>query len=146
MHSPDPRSAREDIYGAIMADYADDHRRVMEAWQAWEANPAANPEAAEKIKAYHSLEGMREREGNKADDLIRQALDYFEPGTMTAEDLVVLVSYAGRTFGPQALFVTDRHGLLHPEAYRQAVPYVWGLAEFPGMAMETGDWRRLWRK
>jgi hypothetical protein len=94
-----------------------------------------------------TLQEMGQRASDRADRLINAALTEFaRTRSMSADTMLDLLGYVGRVYGPRALFMCDYFKALAPDAYAEAVPTVWSLAEYPGRAMSRQDWRKLWAK
>lgn len=96
---------------------------------------------------FGGLEEGKQREAEHANTLIGAAVAEFMGSKAMTEKMVSrMLVYAGRIYGPRIMFGLDHYDCVEPEAYAELVPYVWGLAEYPGLSLNKTDWMRLWRK
>jgi hypothetical protein len=100
--------------------------------------------------SHNSLGGIEEtkaRESEHADALITSAINQFRGERSMDFSLIVrLTRLAGRIYGPRTLYALDRTACIDPSAYERLVPYVWSIAEFPGLSLNKRDWVNLWYK
>lgn len=123
----------------------------MAEWEAWHAEALemlADNEAKHGWPSMHPpgtpFDAIHDADNQRADRVITAAIVSGE--THDYEDLVGMTGRLGRAYGPRVLYNLDYHGLLEPAAYVRGVGHVWGLAEYPGVALDRDDWRRLFRK
>jgi hypothetical protein len=92
-----------------------------------------------------SLDFMKKAEAEHRDALISAAVVEFQRSfAMTCEDIIRLCTYAGRIYGSTILWTLSAHGCIDPKAYPRAVPFTWGIAEYPGLSLSKTQWLGLW--